>query len=37
VLWIDSYHPRYGEFWNQKKDCWPRWTSMVGRFWDRQH
>jgi uracil-DNA glycosylase len=36
ILWIDSYHPRYGEFWNQKRDCWPRWRTIVGKFWDGQ-
>ncbi len=39
VRWIHSYFPNFRDirFNTQKKDCWPRWANMVGRFWDKQH
>jgi hypothetical protein len=38
VRWIQSYHPncRGGMFYTQRRERWPHWKAIVGRFWDAQ-
>ncbi|MYD61641.1 MAG: hypothetical protein F4W91_11420 [Gemmatimonadetes bacterium] len=32
VVWIHTYHPRHGRYWNQKRDCFEGWTDAVYEY-----
>lgn len=37
VRWIHSYHPNaYGKFNPQRRNCWPGWAAIIGRFWNER-
>lgn len=32
VIWVHTYHPRYGGYWTQKMNCWGYWTEAIFQF-----